>query len=278
MAVMKYDGKVIVISGASSGIGKATALQLGKLGNTVFAGARKVDDIELLSTQKNIHGFQLDITNQQDISSIVQHIETSVGYIDVLINNAGVPGWGAVMDREISYFKEILDVNLFGHIQMVQAFYPLLKKSISFPIIINMSSQAGNYAFPFWSPYHMSKWALEAFSDCLRRELLQIGIRVVVIQPGAITSNAFKNQLSEFRKYKEEKNSEFTARAVSFLQAAFYRQPRKEKGPQEVIDAILHAIYHKNNKLYYQPGRRLIPDLLAAKLPQKMVDRLLKRI
>jgi len=270
--------RVIVISGASNGIGLAIATQLGKMGNTVFAGARKEGDIEKLSSVKNVHGVQLDITKQEDIQVLAHHIELTIGHVDVLINNAGIPGWGAIMDREIDYFRRIMDVNLFGHIQMVQAFYPLLRKSTSSPIIVNMSSQGGNYALPFWSPYHMSKWALEAFSDCLRRELLPFGIRVAVIQPGAIASNAFSNQQEEFTKYKEEKKSDFSHRTVKFLQAAFSRDPGKEKDPQVVVDTILHAVYNENNKPYYHPGRRLIPDIIAAKLPSKWIDKLLLKI
>jgi NAD(P)-dependent dehydrogenase (short-subunit alcohol dehydrogenase family) len=221
---------------------------------------------------ENVHGFRLDITCSDEIVSLARHIESSNGYVDVLINNAGVPGWGAIMDREIDYFKQVMEVNLFGHVQMVKAFYPLLKKSESSPIIINMSSQAGNYAFPFWAPYHMSKWALEAFSDCLRRELMPLGIRVAVIQPGAIKSEAFESQRDDFARYKEQPASEFQSRAVVLLQQAFERPPDRAKDPQIVVNAVLHAIYHQNAKRYYQPGRRFLPDILAAKLPQKWVD------
>ena len=274
---MQSERKIIVISGASSGIGLATVEQLSKMGNLVFAGARKESDIANLTSIENVQGVRLDITNPEEVTSLVQRIQSSIGHIDVLVNNAGVPGWGAIMDREMDYFRKVMDVNLFGHIQMVKAFYPLLKKSSSSPIIINVSSQAGNYAFPFWAPYHMSKWALEAFSDCLRRELLPIGIRVSVIQPGAIKSAAFETQRGDFARYKGKPASEFQSRAVALLQAAFERPSDKAKDPQIVTDALLHAIYNQNNRLYYQPGRRLIPDLLAAKLPQKLVDRLLAR-
>ncbi|MEW6030677.1 MAG: SDR family NAD(P)-dependent oxidoreductase [Chloroflexota bacterium] len=274
---MKADKKVIVISGASSGIGFAIASRLGELGHMVFAGARQADDIHRLSSLKNVRGIRLDITVPDDILSLAGQIEASVGYVDVLVNNAGIPGWGAVMDRDLEYFHKIMDVNLFGHIQMVQTFYPLLRKSTSSPIIVNMSSVGGNYAFPFWSPYHMSKWALEAFSDSLRRELLPLGIRVAVIQPGAFASEAFRSQRREFEAYKAGKPSEFTSRAIRFLEAAFTGQSRKEKNPQIVVDTVLHAIFNKNNRLYYQPGRRLFPDLLAARLPSKLVDRLLSR-
>jgi len=275
---MKHNEKVVVVSGASSGIGFAIASRLGELGHTVFAGARQAEDIRRLSSLKNVQGVRLDITVPADILSLASRIEASVGYVDVLVNNAGIPGWGAVMDRDLEYFRKIMDINLFGHLQMVQTFYPLLRKSTSSPIIINMSSQAGNYALPFWSPYHMSKWALEAFSDSLRRELLPFGIRVAVIQPGAFVSKAFQKQYGEFEAYKVGRPSEFSSRAIRFLEAAFSSYSRKDKDPQLVVDTVLHAIFNKNNRLYYQPGRRLIPDVLVARLPRKLVDQFLLRL
>ncbi len=274
---MKTDNKVIVVSGASSGIGLAIASHLGELGHTVFAGARQAEDISRLSSLKNVHGVRLDITVTDDILALASRIEASVGYVDVLVNNAGIPGWGAVMERKLEYFRKVMEVNLFGHIQIVQTFYPLLRKSRSSPIIINMSSQGGNYAMPFWSPYHMSKWALQAFSDSLRRELLPVGIRVAVIQPGAIASEAFRKQHGEFEAYKVGKPSEFTSRAIRFLEAAFNSHTRKDKDPQLVVDAVLHAIFNQKNRPYYQPGRRLAPDLLVARLPRALIDRFLSR-
>jgi NAD(P)-dependent dehydrogenase (short-subunit alcohol dehydrogenase family) len=274
---MKTDNKVVVVSGASSGIGLAIASCLGELGHTVFAGARQAEDISRLSSLNNVYGVRLDVTVTDEILALASQIEASVGYVDVLVNNAGIPGWGAVMERKLEYFRKVMDVNLFGHIQMVQTFYPLLRKSASCPIIINMSSQGGNYAFPFWSPYHMSKWALQAFSDSLRREILPVGIRVAVIQPGAFVSEAFRKQRGEFEAYKTGEPSEFTSRAIRFLEAAFDGHTRKDKDPQLVVDAVLHAIFNKNNRPYYQPGRRLAPDLLAARLPRTLFDKILSR-
>ena len=236
---MRADRKIVVISGASSGIGFAAAKQLSSMGHLVYAGARRSEDIARLSAMECTQGIRLDITRPEDIWSLVDEIGSSIGRIDVLINNAGVPGWGAIMDREMDYFKRIMDVNLFGHVQMVKAFYPLLRRSISSPVIINISSQAGNYAFPFWAPYHMSKWELEAFSECLRRELLGPGIRVVVIQPGAIQSAAFSSQRDAFSAYKANTQSAFHSRAIYMLQRAFEQPSERAKKPQVVLDLSL---------------------------------------
>ncbi len=119
---METDKKIVVVSGASSGIGLAIAARLGELGHSVFAGARQADDIHRLSSLRHVHGVQLDITVPDDILALARRIEASAGYVDVLINNAGIPGWGAIMDRPLGYFRRVMDVNLFGHIQMVQSF------------------------------------------------------------------------------------------------------------------------------------------------------------
>ena len=270
--------RIVVISGASSGIGFAATKQLSSMGNVVFAGARGDDDIAKLSSMDSVHGVRLDITHPEEIFALAEKIKSSTGYIDVLINNAGIPGWGAIMDREIEYFKEVMEVNLFGHVQMVKTLYPLIRRSPGSPVIINISSQAGNYAFPFWAPYHMSKCALEAFSDCLRRELQVLGIRVVVIQPGAIRSAAFEGQRDAFAAYKSKPNSEFHSRAIGLLQMAFERPSSKARDPQVVLDALLHAIYSTKSKRYYQPGRRIMPDILASVLPQFFLDWMFMRM
>ena len=273
---MERKQRVVVISGASSGIGYGLATELAADGNKVYAGARKAEDIKRLSKLSNITGIALDITCPEQIEEAVREIEKKEGGVDVLINNAGVTGWGAVMDRDMEYFRKVLEINFFGHVQTIKAFYPLLKKSVKQPIIINVSSQAGNYAMPFWSAYHSSKWAIEAFSHCLRRELKPHGIRVAIIQPGAIKSQAFVKDVEDFDQYKEREDSDFTEYAVPVLEAAFHRAPgTREKTPLLVARDVRHAIYHRKNKIYYQPGRRLAPDLLMAKLPYRAVDRLL---
>ncbi|MDD6482477.1 MAG: SDR family NAD(P)-dependent oxidoreductase [Lachnospiraceae bacterium] len=276
---MKREQLVVVISGASTGIGYSLATELAADGNEVYAGARKEEDIEKLSAIPNITGIKLDITCPEQIQEAVKKIENEKGHVDVLINNAGVTGWGAVMDRDMDYFRKVLEINFFGHVQTIKAFYPLVKKSVRNPIIINVSSQAGNYAFPFWSAYHSSKWAIEAFSHCLRRELQPYGIRVAIVQPGAIQSQAFIKDIGDFERYKETRNSDFVEYAVPMLEAAFHRAPiSKEKTPLLVVNSVRHAIYRKKNAIYYQPGRRLVPDFIMAKLPYKAVDRIMAKM
>ncbi|MBE5960537.1 MAG: SDR family oxidoreductase [Lachnospiraceae bacterium] len=276
---MERKNLIIVITGASSGIGFSIAKELASDGNKIYAGARKQTDLDKLSKITNITPIELDITHSEQIEAAVHRITQEEGHIDVLINNAGVIGWGAVMDRDMDYFRTVMDINFFGHVQMIKQFYPLLRKSVNHPIIINISSQAGNYAMPFWSAYHSSKWALEAFSHSLRRELKPYGIRLCIIQPGAIQSQAFTNDKKDFALYKARTDSDFVKYAAPMLDAAFNHPPvSKEKSPLKVVNVIRRAIYNKKNAIYYQPGRRLIPDFIIAKLPYRTVDKIFDKL
>ncbi len=116
--------RVILISGASSGIGKAVAEYLASQGNIVYAGARKYDDIKALNNIPNVRGVILDVTIPDQIKEVVGQIKREQGQLDCLINNAGVMGWGAVIDRNLEYYKSVFDVNLWGAVLMVKGCYP----------------------------------------------------------------------------------------------------------------------------------------------------------
>jgi NAD(P)-dependent dehydrogenase (short-subunit alcohol dehydrogenase family) len=270
--------QTILITGASTGIGLYLASYLAENGNLVYAGARKDGDIAELSKIQNVIGIKLDVTNEEEVSSAKEMILQKSDHIDVLVNNAGIVGWGAVIDRDLEYYKSVFEVNLFGSIQMVKTFYPLLKASPNKPIIINVSSQGGSYTFPFWTPYSMTKYALESFSEGLRRELHSQGIRVSVIKPGAITSKAFEKQTNSFEAYKENYDSVFSNSAAKFFRMALERPAKKEKSPILVAKDIEHAIFSKKSRRYYHPGRRLTPDIIASKLPLRIVDRIIEKM
>jgi NAD(P)-dependent dehydrogenase (short-subunit alcohol dehydrogenase family) len=275
---MTTSKHVVLITGASSGIGRAIAECLASKGALVYAGARKEKDIDELNTIENIQGTKLDVTKPDDIEQAVQKIETEMGYLDCLINNAGLMGWGAVIDRDMEYFHSIFDVNLWGPILMVKAMYPLLKKSPNFPVICNISSQGANYTMPFWSPYMMSKHALEAFSGCLRRELMLGGVRVVSIAPGAFKSEMLTKEQTALDEYEQKYHSEFTPKVVKMLGFPIRKKNRRGLSPVligELIDKILRS---KSCKARYQTGRRFVPDIVLEKFPTWIVDRIFLKI
>ena len=270
--------QIVLITGASSGIGRAIAEYLASQNLIVYAGARKQKDIESLNANENIRGIKLDVTNPEQIREAVLRIASETGQLDCLINNAGIMGWGSVIDRGLDYFKNTFETNVWGIVSMVKAFYPLLKCSQNNPVIFNISSQGANYTLPFWSPYMMSKFAQEAFSGCLRREFLQAGIRVVSIAPGSFKSNMFQSQLKALDEYEKKYTSEFSPRVVKMLGVPIRKKANRGLSPESIGELIYKVMQSKKAKARYEPGKRLIPDVLLQRFPTRIVDKLILRM
>ncbi len=178
----------VLITGASSGIGRACALHMDRLGWQVFAGVRRKVDAESLRRSASSHliPIALDVTKLADIRKAIRLIEKSTdeGGLSGLVNNAGVPYGGPVEFLDLDEVRSSFEVNFFGVMAVTQAFIPLLRRGQG--RIVNISSISGLIAAPFLSPYSTSKFALEALSDALRVELSPWKIRVAVVEPGAI--------------------------------------------------------------------------------------------
>lgn len=178
------EKKIIVITGASSGMGKDAALQLIEEGYTVYGAARRVDQMKELE-DKGGHAIAMDVTNEEQMIDAVNQIINEQGRIDVLINNAGYAIYGAVEDTTIADARRQFDVNIFGLARLTQLVLPHMRKQGS-GRIINTSSMGGKIYTPLGAWYHATKHALEGWSDCLRLEVKQFGIDVVIIEPGII--------------------------------------------------------------------------------------------
>ena len=178
---------VVLITGASSGIGKSTAKRLLKKGHIVYGAARRTDEMQELE-HLGMHTHFLDLTKDESIISCVEHILKKEGRIDVLINNAGYGSYGAVEDVSIEEAKRQFEVNLFGLARITQLVLPAMRKNKK-GRIVNISSMAGKIYTPFGAWYHATKHALEGWSDCLRLELKAFDIDVVIVQPGAIKTD-----------------------------------------------------------------------------------------
>lgn len=179
--------KVALITGASSGIGKSTAIELNKKGFIVYGAARRKDMMQDLEV-KGIHTISLDVTNDESMVKCVNEILNKEGRIDVLVNNAGYGSYGAVEDVLMEEARRQVEVNVFGLARMVQLVVPSMRKNKS-GRIVNISSMGGKIWTKFGGWYHATKFAVEGFSDCLRLELEPFGIDVVVIEPGGITTD-----------------------------------------------------------------------------------------
>ena len=177
---------VALVTGASSGIGRATALRLAALGFTVHAAARRVERMSDLANH-GIHVESLDVTDDGSMVTVVDKIVSEHGRIDILVNNAGYGSYGAVEDVPIAEARRQFDVNLFGLARLTQLVLPHMRAQRD-GYIVNISSMGGKIWEPLGGWYHAAKFAVEGLSDCLRVEVAEFGIKVVVVEPGSITS------------------------------------------------------------------------------------------
>jgi NAD(P)-dependent dehydrogenase (short-subunit alcohol dehydrogenase family) len=188
---MAKEKGAVVVTGASTGIGRATALHLDQRGYTVFAGVRKRKDANSLKKEasEKLTPITIDVTKPASITAARNKVQRAVGRsgVKALFNNAGVGHGGPIEFMPIADLREAMEVNLIGQAAVTQAFLPLLRKAEQ-PKILFTASIGGRIASPFMSPYNSSKFALEALADSLRRELMPWGIKVVVIEPGSIAT------------------------------------------------------------------------------------------
>lgn len=183
----KNKNKVILLTGASSGIGYDTAVALAQQGHKVYAAARRVERMEPLR-QYGIVPLKMDVTDEASMKEGVKTLLDAEGRIDVLINNAGYGYFGAVENVPMDDARNQLEVNVFGLARLCQLVLPTMRAQHS-GRIINTASVAGRAVFYYGGWYHVSKYAVESLSDAMRMELKPFGIDVVIIEPGAIKTN-----------------------------------------------------------------------------------------
>ena len=181
------SNKVILLTGASSGIGYDTAVALAQQGHKVYAAARRVERMEPLR-QYGIVPLKMDVTDEASMKEGVKTLLDAEGRIDVLINNAGYGYFGAVENVPMNDARNQLEVNVFGLARLCQLVLPTMRAQHS-GRIINTASVAGKAVFYYGGWYHVSKYAVESLSDAMRMELKPFGIDVVIIEPGAIKTN-----------------------------------------------------------------------------------------
>jgi short-subunit dehydrogenase len=233
--------KTVLVTGASSGIGRCTARKLLKQGYIVYGAARRAGrmiDLEGLGG----HVLRMDVTDQAQVSAGVARMIREQGRIDVLLNNAGYGSYGNIEDVPIEEQKRQLDVNLFGQIRVLKSVLPQMRKQGS-GLIISMSSMVGQFSTPITGWYGVSKRAVEAYTDSLRLEVSDLGIKVVKIQPGALKTEfsriAFEN-LDKIKCAPEYKPLEKSFRKYS---TDLYNNC---EGPEKTADLIVKVIQSRN--------------------------------
>ncbi|MEM7280877.1 MAG: SDR family oxidoreductase [Pseudomonadota bacterium] len=246
----EHHGKrAVLVTGASSGIGKEIALTLADQGFFVYAGARKPDDIKALSELPNTLGIRLDVTVQSDIDNAVKIVKQRGLGLYGLVNNAGVFLFDPLIEVSEQDMQFMMDVNLFGPYRVTKAFAPLIIEQKG--RITTIGSIAGIVSSRLMGPYSMSKHAVEAFSESLSLELKKFDVQVSVVEPGNFRSDIMKNMK---RRSDAKKNAEsqslFSAEIGNF--ANFAKEDRSQHlKPTPVADAVLQFMTAKQTQLRY---------------------------
>ena len=252
-ALAADEQKAVLITGASTGIGRNMAERLASEGYFVYAGARKDKDLAELDAIENVKAVRLDVTKQDDVDAAVAMIVKEGRGLWGLVNNAGVATSGPVASLEDSDLDFVLNVNVNGVVRVTRAFIPLIVESKG--RIATTGSIAGILSSPGSSAYSMSKHAMEAFTDSLAREMEAAGVRVSVIEPGSYKSRIRRTTVARIAKNIEASGAELTDDMKARMQAAAEREVAL-KEPDEVSDAAMHALFSET------PHRRymVVPD------------------
>jgi NAD(P)-dependent dehydrogenase (short-subunit alcohol dehydrogenase family) len=260
MASAARASRAVLITGCSSGIGQATALALAQAGFPVWATARKAGGLAALRLA-GCRVLELDVTDEQSAAAAVRQVEAEHGAVGVLINNAGHGGGGLVEEVPLGIVRETFETNVFAVIRMCQLVLPGMRAQRS-GLIVNIGSAAGLVTPPAGCPYAMTKYALESLCDALRPEVAPFGIRVTLVQPGAVRTRFMAN--SEPHQLADDGDSPYAvykANVAKMAARAHREGARGVLGAGDVAAVILRAVTAPRAKARYKAGSqaRLAP-------------------
>jgi len=258
---MARPSQTVLITGCSTGIGRATAERLAGAGHTVYATARKLEAIEDLKA-KGCHTLALDVTDETSMQAAVTAVEEAEGAVGALVNNAGYSQSGAVESVKLDDIRRQFETNVFGLIRMSQLVLPKMRERGE-GRVVNVGSMGGKLTFPGGGIYHATKYAVEAISDAMRFELGGFGVEVVLIEPGLITTEFAAAAVGSMNSGTGDDGpyAEFN-QAVAASTVGAYEGPTAKLGggPETVAKAIEKAITTSRPKARYPvtPSARLI--------------------
>lgn len=273
---MKQSKRVALVTGASSGMGKAFAKALLAEGMVVYAVARRVEPMDELKRLGAIT-LPMDITSEQDVQRVAERIRQDHGALDVLLNNAGFGLYGAMEDITLEQARYQFEVNLFGLARLTQLLLPGMRERRR-GTIVNISSMGGKVYTPLGSWYHASKHALEGWSDCLRLELQQFGIHVVLIEPGAIETE-FGQVLVQGLEAQNGTGAyrEMVQKVASATERSHASGTLSQ--PQVIVELLLKAVRSRRPRTRYTAGKYARPMMFIRKwLGDRIYDKMVLSI
>ena len=268
---MSEPSKAVLITGCSSGIGRATALRLARGGWRVYATARRPETLGDLR-EAGCDTLALDVTDEQSMRSAVERVQAEAGAVGVLVNNAGYSQGGAIETVPLDAVRRQFETNVFGLVRLTQLALPAMRAQ-RWGKVVNVGSMGGRVSFPGAGHYHATKHALEAISDALRFELRGFGIDVILLEPGLITTGFGETasaSIAAAQAREDDPYAQFNA-AVGAMTTGAYEGPMRllGAGPDRVAKTIARAISRRNPpaRITITPSakvvlalRRMLPD------------------
>ncbi|MBU6180237.1 MAG: SDR family NAD(P)-dependent oxidoreductase [Verrucomicrobia bacterium] len=255
--------RTVLITGASSGIGEATSHAFLAAGWTVHAAARRTEKMAGLE-QAGARIHPLDLNVEGSIIDLARGILDSQGGVGVLVNNAGIGVYGAVEEVPLDEARRQFEVNLFGLARLTQLLLPSMR-AVGGGTIVNVSSIGGRVYTPMGAWYHASKHALEGWSDCLRIEVAPFGIRVIVVEPGAIETEFAEIAIAPLLERSENGPYRLVAGKMAAATRRAYLD-RKASSPDLIAALILRAVQSRKARTRYPAGHLARPVLWARRL------------
>lgn len=271
--------KTVVITGASTGIGRAAAEYLAGQGWTVFAGVRKHSDGEpLKQASANIHPLILDVAKPDQVKAAVETVSKALEgrTLDGLVNNAGIASMGPLALQPMDQFQQHFEVNVFGLMRTTQAFLPLLgmdkSREGSPGRIVNITSVGGRLSSPFLGAYAATKHAVEALTDSLRRELMVYGIDAIAIGPGAVATPIWDKAESDAGLPYQDT---VWAKAIANFAGIMLKGGREGLPPEDIAKVVETALSDPSPKARYAPvPNKLTNFTIPSRLPKRWLDRI----
>lgn len=276
MCSKKVNDKTVVVTGASTGIGFSIAKSLAEKGFKVIAGVRIQSDVEKLKAYNcNIEPIYLDVTRQFDIDNLAYHINTEYdGELYALINNAGVMLPGPIELSSMDQIRQEMEVNYFGTVALTKKLLFNIKKSKG--RVINISTMNGKLSMPAIAGYSASKFALEAFSDALRMELFNAGVKVSLIEPGQVKTTLFNKALDKYNELTlnaSEMEKEYYSTLLMALKGAMNAGLNSNTSPEMVAEAVYNSLKSDDPEARYIVGEDANQFLaLKANMSDKDMD------
>lgn len=278
--------RVVLVTGAGSGIGWQITADLAARGDTVWAAARRDDDLARLATLPKVRPLKLDLRDTAACAALPALLAAEAGRLDALVHNAGVGELGHLAAWTDADLQRLFDVNVFAPLRLTRDLLPLLLAARG--RVVCIGSQGGSITQPLYGPYTMSKHALEAFAACLRQELAPHGVAVAIVQPGAVATRIGESSLAPNVARLRATRPPFDAEAPAWLErwqsppaaaapdsaadapeSASHRRPVP---PAKVSAAVLQALDETPPRARYLVGTRWEGDRVIAALLERLLD------